>query len=922
MTVHVRTLGFPSRPGHWFGLSLLLLLVIAASPTRALAQCQPRWLNSPDQAPEGVNGWVSAVVPLPNGDVLVGGALYSAGGQPAAGLARWDGAGWNTLDRPLQRTDGLGAWVLDAAVLANGDVVVCGNFSTAGGVPARGIARWNGSQWTAMDAGAASGAYVFLTLPGGDLVAGGRFVDASGSVVDGVARWDGAAWSLLGAGFSGGFFSGDTTVLALAMLPNGDLIAGGDFSAVGDERTQSIARWDGQRWLALTSEADGFNPLSVVYGLAVLPSGDLVAGGYLNSAGTIATNGVARWNGAAWSPMGCGMDDFVNCVVALPDGRVIAGGQFTAADGRPCSRIAMWDGTAWAPLGSGIDGPVSILHVLPNGDLIAGGFFALAGSRWVSNIARWDGASWWPFNAGLNGLVWSVHVLENGDLAVGGAFSHVGGQASGRVARWNGNSWSTFGSGIGSAQHSAVTALATAPDGDLIAAGSFSMAGGQPASNIARWNGSAWHPLGEGTSSIVWALAPLPNGNIVAGGAFSHAGGAHVNCIAAWNGTAWTPLGGGVSGRGSSTAIYAMAVLPNGDLIVAGDFTMAGSISASNIARWDGSAWNPLGLGLDDAATALAVLPNGDLVCGGNFAFAGGIPVNHVARWNGSSWSALGTGLALSPSNYVSVSALAVLRDGSLALAGVFDSAGTVPANNFARWDGTAWQSLNSSLNASVNALAVLPSGDLVAGGSFESDFVTLGYLARRTPTGIPWVARQPTPASVPATRTATLSAFCASGYDFNGPVTFQWRRNGVNIADGPGGASPGGGSVSGATGSLSAANLGATLTISGVQPSDAGEYTVVFTNACGSVTSAPATLFITPAPCSLADVASVGGVAPPDGLLTGDDFNAFIAAFAAGEGGGLADVTSIGGPPALPDGLITGDDFNAFIAAFAQGCP
>ncbi|MCA3005095.1 MAG: hypothetical protein LW650_04270 [Planctomycetaceae bacterium] len=72
---------------------------------------------------------------------------------------------------------------------------------------------------------------------------------------------------------------------------------------------------------------------------------------------------------------------------------------------------------------------------------------------------------------------------------------------------------------------------------------------------------------------------------------------------------------------------------------------------------------------------------------------------------------------------------------------------------------------------------------------------------------------------------------------------------------------------------------------------------------------------------CNLADVTGIGGPpSPADGLLTGDDFNAFIAAFASGEG--LADITGIGGPPAVPDGLITGDDFNAFIAAFAAGCP
>jgi ELWxxDGT repeat protein len=75
-------------------------------------------------------------------------------------------------------------------------------------------------------------------------------------------------------------------------------------------------------------------------------------------------------------------------------------------------------------------------------------------------------------------------------------------------------------------------------------------------------------------------------------------------------------------------------------------------------------------------------------------------------------------------------------------------------------------------------------------------------------------------------------------------------------------------------------------------------------------------------ASCSLADVTGPGGPpSGPDGLITGDDFVAFIAAFAEGRPG-LADVTGIGGEPAIPDGLITGDDFIAFIAAFATGCP
>ncbi|MFN8817606.1 MAG: GC-type dockerin domain-anchored protein, partial [bacterium] len=85
---------------------------------------------------------------------------------------------------------------------------------------------------------------------------------------------------------------------------------------------------------------------------------------------------------------------------------------------------------------------------------------------------------------------------------------------------------------------------------------------------------------------------------------------------------------------------------------------------------------------------------------------------------------------------------------------------------------------------------------------------------------------------------------------------------------------------------------------------------------------SAPATFGVVelpPASTCLADLVGIGGTPGPDGLLTGDDFVAFIAAFAAGEQ--LADLVNIGGSPPA-DGLVTGDDFNAFIAAFVAGCP
>jgi hypothetical protein len=62
--------------------------------------------------------------------------------------------------------------------------------------------------------------------------------------------------------------------------------------------------------------------------------------------------------------------------------------------------------------------------------------------------------------------------------------------------------------------------------------------GGVAVQNIARWDGSAWSPLGAGIGGgLVHALAVMPDGQLVAAGNFTHAGGQSVGSIAQWNGS-------------------------------------------------------------------------------------------------------------------------------------------------------------------------------------------------------------------------------------------------------------------------------------------------------------------------------------------------------------------------------------------------
>ena len=353
------------------------------------------------------------------------------------------------------------------------------------------------------------------------------------------------------------------------------------------------------------------------------------------------------------------------------------------------------------PPSSALNDTVSAFAKLPNEDLVAGGKFTIAGGRSVNRLARWDGSSWSPLGTGVAGsgsaTVDALVVLANGDLVAGGRFNSAGGVSAGNIARWDGTAWHAVGAGVSSSNPlypAFVSSLVVLPNGNLVAGGFFNSAGGVFANNIARWDGTAWHALGSGVSSLgftppfVSSLAAMPNGDVVAGGSFSFAGGVVANNIARWNGTIWSTLGTGIGGV--NDIVSELTVLPNGDLVAGGRFSFAGGVAAANIARWDGTNWSTLGSGMNNMASSLATLANGDLVAGGDFTTAGGVAANRIARWNGTTWSAFGTG------TNARVSALTTMSTGDLVVGGLFSTAGGSSSLYFARLTTTCPASATS----------------------------------------------------------------------------------------------------------------------------------------------------------------------------------------------------------------------------------
>lgn len=292
---------------------------------------------------------------------------------------------------------------------------------------------------------------------------------------------------------------------------------------------------------------------------------------------------------------------------------------------------------------------------------------------------NWSGLSY--------GMDHWVHALTvyNGELIAGGEFTHAGGVPANYIAKWNGYSWSPLGSGT-NAQVKALTVY----NGQLVAGGHFTLAGGVEVNFIAQWDGTSWNDDLGGLGSIVAALT-VYDSRLIAGGYFVYADETLVNYIAKRISGGWTDLGGGMGG--SQGQVMALGHWGN-DLIAGGFFTSAGGQSANHIAKWNGTSWSPLGSGISNIVYSLAEY-NGELIAGGLFLSAGGVSAKSIAKWNGTSWSPLGSGITGSIYQYVF--GLTVLNN-ELYAGGLYETAGGILSNGIAKWDGSNWSPLGSGL--------------------------------------------------------------------------------------------------------------------------------------------------------------------------------------------------------------------------------
>lgn len=465
-----------------------------------------------------------------DGNVIAAGRLTEY-----LGIAQWNGASWATVGGGLK--SGASAATITGLISDGTTLYASGNITASGATTLGPVVAWNGSVWSVLANGTSSAA---LGLTGGSLVAtastGGAGlrpqvwsgsvwqpfnVFTSGSVspnayansgsllyavgsnagnigdpvaLSGFASFDGASWTQLQQAWSPDM-RGLVGAGYCALVYHGSLFVGGTAGYVGAGDhfifSPGIARWDGDKWNAVSSTGGQHFDLAVW-------SDSLVA----------SVDGLVRvWNGSTWrklarsSTSSYTFDTFGNMLAVVQGQLYVVGPTYLADSGVPAYGVLRWNGSDWVTVGGGIDDPNGYAYSATDWgtNLVVGGQFASIGGVAVQNVAYWDGAAYHDLGGGVTGTVYAM-ASDGSDLVVGGPITAAGGGAASGAARWDGTQWHAMGTRALNVNRFRSHA------GHLYAAGDFLDDASVLVHGVALWTGAEWQLLGSGVDRNAYSL--------------------------------------------------------------------------------------------------------------------------------------------------------------------------------------------------------------------------------------------------------------------------------------------------------------------------------------------------------------------------------------------------------------------------------
>jgi uncharacterized delta-60 repeat protein len=365
---------------------------------------KPGSLDTSFDSSVGADGWIGAIIPQPDGKILIGGDFTTYNGTSRPRIARIyaDGSLDTSFDPGTGASDRVGTLV----VQPDGKILVGGQFTGFNAVVRNALARLNqdGSLDTTFDPGFAAGGTVtdIVLQPDGKILVGGAFFSKTGARCLTRLNSDGTPDSSFNTGTGPNVGVDD-----ILLQPDGKILISGAFFAYNGVNRLNLARLNTDGSLDTTFSGDAIG----IRDMALQPDGKIIITGFFTTYNGTSRPRIARLNAdssldTSFDP-GTGANSDLYNVILQPDGRIIVVGisNFNRYNGTPCNVIVRInpDGTLDTTFNAGSTGPnfdLSALALQRDGKIFIGGYSTAYNGVPRNHIARLMGDYFIEWDAG------------------------------------------------------------------------------------------------------------------------------------------------------------------------------------------------------------------------------------------------------------------------------------------------------------------------------------------------------------------------------------------------------------------------------------------------------------------------------------------------------------------------------------------
>lgn len=606
----------------------------------------------------------------PDGKIIIVGSFTKYNNVTVNRIARILPNG--TLDTSFLTGSGSSLNITKARILADGKILLAGNFTSINGFLSNRMIRLNsdGSADTTFNIGSGFNDNVnaIEVLPDNKIILGGSFTLFNENIANRILRLneDGTRdLSFTGSGFTQG------AVQVIKRDNSGNLMIGGSFTgSYNGMNVNRVVLLDSDGTVKSDFEPDSGPGNNSVLALAHDLEGSWYIGGSFSVFDVQNQGRLAKVNeigelDISYLSAGIGFDNSVLKIISLENKKTMVFGKFSKYNNDSVSRIArlLDDGTLDNGFNTGQAGANnSITTAIKQADdkIVFAGSFTKYNDAQSNRIVRIlpNGSIDNSFNIGngFNAQVNIIAIQPDQKIIVAGSFDRYNNVAvPARIVRLLPDGSRDFSFNVNLATDAAIQDVLIQPDGKILVGGKFGTFNGQSFSRLVRLNidGSfdSSFNIGEGFDKIVYSLALQSDQKIIVGGTFLNFNNTAQKRILRLNqnGSLDTSFESGIGF--SNGDVRTVLVQPDDRILAGGTFsaTFKSNVASRFVRLLKTGDFDPsFNARLNKNLYTLSFTSDYRLLIGGDFNSISGISKHRIARlklclestiWNGNSWS-------------------------------------------------------------------------------------------------------------------------------------------------------------------------------------------------------------------------------------------------------------------------------------------